>query len=54
MGLKICFFRTKFDTAHKLLLENEIIPSELHVAETSLSNLFDIVQQTNIQDQKKI
>ena len=54
MGLKICFFWTKFDTAHKLLLENEIIPSELPVAGTSLRKLFDIVQQTNIQDRKEI
>ena len=52
MGHKICFFRTKFDSAHKLLLENKILPAELQVAKTSLNRFFDIVQQTNIQDQK--
>ena len=40
-------------TTHKLLLENKILPAELQIAKTSLNRLFDIVQQTNIQDQKK-
>ena len=40
-------------SAHKLLLENKILPAELQIAKTSLNRLFDIVQQTNIQDQKK-
>ena len=52
-GIKVCFFRTKYDSAHKLLLENKILPAELQIAKTSLNRLFDIVQQTNIQDQKK-
>ena len=52
-GIKVCFFRTKYDSAHKLLFENKILPAELQIAITSLSRLFDIVQQTNIQYQKK-
>ena len=52
-GIKV-FFRTKYDSAHKLLVENKILPAELQIAKTSLNRLFDIVQQTNIQDQKKI
>ena len=51
-GLKVCFFRTKYDSAHKLFLENKVLPAELQIAKTSLNRLFDIVQQTNIQDQK--
>ena len=51
-GIKVCFFRTKYDSAHKLLLENKILPGELQIAKTSLNRLFDIVQQTKIQDQK--
>ena len=52
-GIKVCFFRTKYDSAHKLLLENKILPAELQIAKTSLNRLFHIDQQTNIQDQKK-
>ena len=52
-GIKVCFFLTKYDSAHKMLLENKILPAELRIAKTSLNRLFDIVQQTNIQDQKK-
>ena len=51
--IKVCFFRTKYDSAHKLLLENKILPAELQMAKTSLNRIFDIVQQTNIQDQKR-
>ena len=51
-GIKVCIFRTKYDSAHNLLLENKIIPAELQIAKTSLNRLFDIVQQTNKQDQK--
>ena len=53
-GLKVCFFRTKYDSAHKLLLEKKIFPAEIQIAKTSLNRLFDIVQQTNIQDQRKL
>ena len=53
MGHKSLLFRTKHDSAHKLLLENKILPAELQIAKTSLNRLFDIVQQTNKQDQKK-
>ena len=53
-GIKVCFFRTNYDSVHKLLLENKIHPAELQIAKTSLNRLFDIVQQTNIQDQKKL
>ena len=52
-GIKVCFFRTKYNSAHKLLLENKILPAEIQIAKTSLNRLFDIVQQTNIQDQRK-
>ena len=52
MGHK-SYFRTKYDSAHKLLLENKILSAELQIAKTSLKRLFDIVQQTNIQDQKE-
>ena len=52
-GIKVCFFRTKYDSAHELLLENKILPAEIQIAKTSLNRLFDIVQQTNIQDQRK-
>ena len=52
-GINVCFFRTKYDNAHILLLENKILPAELQIAKTSLNRLFDIVQQTNIQDPKK-
>ena len=51
-GIKTCFFRTKYDSAHKLFLENNILPAELQIAKTSLNRLFDIVRQTNIQDRK--
>ena len=47
------FFQTKYDSAHKLPLEYKILPSEIQIAEISLKRLFDIVQQTNIQDQRK-
>ena len=55
MGHKslLSYFRTKYDTAHTLLLENKILPAELQKAKTSLNRFFDIVQQTNIQDQKE-
>ena len=52
MGIKVFFFRTKYDSAHKLLLENKIFPAEIQIAKTSLNRLFDNVQQTNIQDQR--
>ena len=52
MGQK-CLFRTKYDSAHKLLLENKILSAELQIAKTSLKRIFDIVQQTNRQDQKE-
>ena len=51
-GIKVCFFRTKYDSAHKLHLENKIFPAEIQIAKTSLNRLFDILQQTNIQEQK--
>ena len=38
-GIKVCFFRTKYDTAHKRLLENKILPAELHITKTSLNRL---------------
>ena len=53
MGHKSLLFRTKYDSANKLLLENKILPAEIQIAKTSLNRLFDIVQQTNIQDQLK-
>ena len=53
-GIKVGFFRTKYDSAHKLLLENKILPAEIQIAKTSWNKLFDIVQKTNIQDQRKI
>ena len=53
MGHKFRFFRTKYDSAHILLLENKMLPAEIQIAKTSLNRLFDIVQQTNIQDQRK-
>ena len=37
----------------KLLLENKILPAEIQIAKTSLNRLFDIGQQTNLQDQRK-
>ena len=52
-GIKVCFFRAKYDSAHKLLLENKKLLAEIQIAKTSLNRLFDIVQQTNIQDQRK-
>ena len=42
-GTKVCFFRTKYDSAHKLLLENKILPAELQIAKTSINRLFDLV-----------
>ena len=51
-GIKVCFFWTKYDSAHKLFLENEIFPADLQIAKTSFNGLIDIVQLTNIQDQK--
>ena len=53
MRHKSLLFRTKYDSAHKLLLENKILPAEIQIAKTSLNRLFDMVQQTNIQDQRK-
>ena len=41
-GIKVCIFRTKYDSAYKLLLENKILPAELQIAKTSLNRLFDI------------
>ena len=38
---------------HKLLLENKILPAEIQIAKTSINRLFDTVQQTHIQDQRK-
>ena len=52
-GIKFCFFRTKYYSAQKLLLENKILPAELLIAKTSLNRPFAIFQETNIQDQKK-
>ena len=34
-GIKVCFFRTKYDSAHKLLPRNKILPAELQIAKTS-------------------
>ena len=51
-GVKVCFSRTKYKRAHKLLLEKKILPAEIQIAKTSLNRLFDVVQQTNIHDQK--
>ena len=52
MGIKDCFFRTKYDSAHKLLLENEILPAEIQIAKTFLNRLFDIVQETDRKNAK--
>ena len=52
-GIKVCFFRIKYDSAHKILLKNKILPAEIQIEKTSLKRIFDIVQQKNIQDQKK-
>ena len=44
MGHKSLLFLTKYDSAHKLFLENKILRAELQIAKTSLNRLFDIVQ----------
>ena len=50
MGHKSFHFSNKNYSAHKLLLENEILRAELQIAKTSLNRLFE---QTNINDQMK-
>ena len=42
-----------FVFSYILYLENKILPAELQIAKTSFIRLFDIVQQTITQDQKK-
>ena len=53
-GKKFAFFEQNMTVLINYFLQNKILPAELQIAKTSLNKLFDIVKQTNIQDQKKI
>ena len=46
-GIKVCFMKTKYDTASDLLLENKILPAELKITRVSLNRFFNLLQQTN-------
>ena len=46
-------FLNQNDTAHKLRLENKILSAELQIAKHSINRIFDNVQPTYTQDQKK-
>ena len=41
LGIKVCFMKTKYDTARDLLLETKILPAELQITRVSL-NRFSI------------
>ena len=45
-GIKVCFMKTKYDTARDLLLETKILPTELQITRVSLNRFFNILQQT--------
>ena len=45
-GIKVCFMKTKYDTARDLLLETKILPAELQITRVSLNRFFNILQQT--------
>ena len=51
-ALDFAFFWTNYDSAHKLLLENKLVSAKFQIAKFSVNRLFDIIQQTNIQDQR--
>ena len=44
-GIKVCFMKTKYDTARDLLLETKILPAELQRTRVSLNRFFNILQQ---------
>ena len=51
-GIKVCFMKTKYDTARDLLLETKILPAELQITRVSLNRFFNILQQTRNRSNK--
>ena len=51
-GIKVCFMKTKYDTARDLLLETKILPAELQMTRVSLNSFFNILQQTRNRSNK--
>ena len=51
-GIKVCFMKTKYDTARDLLLETKILPAELQITRVSLNRFFNILQQTRNRSKK--
>ena len=51
-GIKVCFMKTKYDTARDLLLETKILPAELQITRVSLNRVFIILQQTRNRSNK--
>ena len=50
--MKVCFMKTKYDTARDLLLETKILPAELQITRVSLNRFFNILQQTKYRSNK--
>ena len=44
-GIKICYFRQKFDHSHDLLIKNRILPAELFISKVSLMKLQTDIRQ---------
>ena len=53
-GIKVCFMKTKYDTARDLLLETKILPAELQITRVSLNRFFNILQQTRNRSNKHL
>ena len=51
-GIKVCFLKTKYDTARDLLLENKVVPAELQITRVSLNLFLNILQQTRNRSNK--
>ena len=51
-GIKVCFMKTKYDTARDLLLETKILPAQLQITRVSLNRFFNILQQTRNRSNK--
>ena len=49
----MAFFEQNMTVLINYFFKNKILPAEIQIAKASLNRLFDIVQQTNIQDQRK-
>ena len=45
--MKVCFMKTKYDTAEYLLLETKILPAQLQITRVSLNRFFNFLQTRN-------